>query len=254
MISAHVLASAWHVHHQQSHAERLTEVYRPRHDFGCSASTHNCLHCNAFVFNRGCSDCSVCVCRFCFTRHHTNCRPRLDRVNTLVNMGFERSEALHQLVAHGDNQFSAVDALLEGDNVEERDVSKNQERLDADDGSVVDRANFASMVSTHVSAGSSLLCTSSFEPDGVPETEACVVCWDEEANACLIPCGHTNVCMKCVKNVNPKKCPVCRFEFEDAVMVATGSLMLCDMSFDDIHLIYGTNDGQLVCRPHLFRD
>mmetsp|Transcript_15443 Transcript_15443/g.27653 ORF Transcript_15443/g.27653 Transcript_15443/m.27653 type:complete len:346 (-) Transcript_15443:56-1093(-) len=49
--------------------------------------------------------------------------------------------------------------------------------------------------------------------------EECVACLDAFANACLVPCGHTVVCMQCAESVNPKRCPFCRIEFEGIIRV-----------------------------------
>lgn len=47
--------------------------------------------------------------------------------------------------------------------------------------------------------------------NAVPREFACVACLDKESDACLSPCGHTNLCMGCsVKLCHPQTCPICR--------------------------------------------
>eukprot|EP00429_Kryptoperidinium_foliaceum_P018557 CAMPEP_0176032766 /NCGR_PEP_ID=MMETSP0120_2-20121206/16177_1 /TAXON_ID=160619 /ORGANISM="Kryptoperidinium foliaceum, Strain CCMP 1326" /LENGTH=336 /DNA_ID=CAMNT_0017366087 /DNA_START=93 /DNA_END=1103 /DNA_ORIENTATION=- len=43
------------------------------------------------------------------------------------------------------------------------------------------------------------------------EEETCVVCMDDRSSgAVLRPCGHRQVCFKCVCRLNPRLCPLCR--------------------------------------------
>merc|ERR1712232_1235783 len=35
----------------------------------------------------------------------------------------------------------------------------------------------------------------------------CITCLSGPANACLIPCGHIVVCVRCSTRLNPKLCP-----------------------------------------------
>lgn len=46
----------------------------------------------------------------------------------------------------------------------------------------------------------------------VADGESCTICLDNEANIIFIPCGHTVVCSKCVKNTRKynKLCPICK--------------------------------------------
>lgn len=57
------------------------------------------------------------------------------------------------------------------------------------------------------------------QPDSSPTArqETCITCLDQVADACFIPCGHINVCCRCAARVNPRKCPVCRMNFEHFV-------------------------------------
>lgn len=51
----------------------------------------------------------------------------------------------------------------------------------------------------------------------VPPELACVACMDREADACMIPCGHVNLCMACAGKLQSRRCPVCRLEFQQIV-------------------------------------
>lgn len=42
----------------------------------------------------------------------------------------------------------------------------------------------------------------------------CIVCYASRANACLLPCRHTNLCFSCAERLCPGKCPCCRAEIE----------------------------------------
>lgn len=42
------------------------------------------------------------------------------------------------------------------------------------------------------------------------EEKTCKVCWDYDANMCMIPCGHL-ICLSCGNNaVTEEKCPFCQ--------------------------------------------
>lgn len=59
----------------------------------------------------------------------------------------------------------------------------------------------------------------------VPEELTCVVCLESEADACLIPCGHVNLCMVCTSKLpQPRRCPICRMEVDSAVKAGRRSL------------------------------
>jgi hypothetical protein len=47
--------------------------------------------------------------------------------------------------------------------------------------------------------------------------EKCIACEDNVVNCCLIPCGHVILCIPCAKRVMPRRCPVCRLQFEQVV-------------------------------------
>ena len=44
----------------------------------------------------------------------------------------------------------------------------------------------------------------------------CSICLDEDANATVVPCGHSNFCYECISshhiNSQNKECPICRNE------------------------------------------
>merc|ERR1711924_85188 len=41
----------------------------------------------------------------------------------------------------------------------------------------------------------------------------CGICMDSFANACLVPCGHTNFCMQCAKQL--QVCAICRTPIQE---------------------------------------
>ena len=55
--------------------------------------------------------------------------------------------------------------------------------------------------------------------DFVEQTEKkplCSICLDDDANAAIVPCGHSNFCHECISpyhlNSQNKVCPICRTE------------------------------------------
>ena len=42
-----------------------------------------------------------------------------------------------------------------------------------------------------------------------PDLE-CIICFDNEPNARLEPCGHSHFCAQCLFDQNIKTCPICR--------------------------------------------
>ena len=42
----------------------------------------------------------------------------------------------------------------------------------------------------------------------VADSLQCAICMQNEANAAIIPCGHTVACVRCLEKCD--KCPVCR--------------------------------------------
>jgi len=56
-------------------------------------------------------------------------------------------------------------------------------------------------------------------PEPSPERIECITCCATEANACLIPCSHINVCVECSSKLNPKLCPTCRTPFEAVIQI-----------------------------------
>eukprot|EP00747_Dinoflagellata_sp_TGD_P110667 gnl/TRDRNA2_/TRDRNA2_171019_c3_seq1.p1 gnl/TRDRNA2_/TRDRNA2_171019_c3~~gnl/TRDRNA2_/TRDRNA2_171019_c3_seq1.p1 ORF type:complete len:357 (-),score=55.92 gnl/TRDRNA2_/TRDRNA2_171019_c3_seq1:173-1243(-) len=47
--------------------------------------------------------------------------------------------------------------------------------------------------------------------------EKCIVCEDRTVDACLVPCAHVILCMRCASQLNPRKCPLCRLSIEQIV-------------------------------------
>ena len=43
--------------------------------------------------------------------------------------------------------------------------------------------------------------------------ETCKVCYENDADAAFIPCGHVTACIKCATRCNI--CPVCRTPYHD---------------------------------------
>lgn len=46
--------------------------------------------------------------------------------------------------------------------------------------------------------------------DDNTQNECCVCMTEIKGKIALIPCGHTSVCEKCVKMIEPKRCPICK--------------------------------------------
>ncbi|AKR17527.1 IAP-3 [Mocis latipes granulovirus] len=50
------------------------------------------------------------------------------------------------------------------------------------------------------------------------DNNLCKICLVEQANVCLIPCGHIVACVKCAFSINPT-CPMCRKPFATFIRV-----------------------------------
>lgn len=48
----------------------------------------------------------------------------------------------------------------------------------------------------------------SSSPVTMEDSKLCKICYEEDRNACFVPCGHVLACLKCALSV--LKCPVCR--------------------------------------------
>lgn len=46
---------------------------------------------------------------------------------------------------------------------------------------------------------------------------ACAICFENEAIVALNPCGHTNFCYGCIKNI--EICPICRKRIEGVLRI-----------------------------------
>mmetsp|Transcript_115962 Transcript_115962/g.247835 ORF Transcript_115962/g.247835 Transcript_115962/m.247835 type:complete len:341 (+) Transcript_115962:69-1091(+) len=55
------------------------------------------------------------------------------------------------------------------------------------------------------------------EPNPSELREQCVVCFDRDVGACMIPCGHVATCMECAKKLSPQRCPFCRVPIVEVV-------------------------------------
>eukprot|EP00930_Biecheleria_cincta_P062149 TRINITY_DN47655_c0_g1_i1.p1 TRINITY_DN47655_c0_g1~~TRINITY_DN47655_c0_g1_i1.p1 ORF type:complete len:169 (+),score=31.16 TRINITY_DN47655_c0_g1_i1:58-564(+) len=51
----------------------------------------------------------------------------------------------------------------------------------------------------------------------------CGVCLDGTADACLVPCGHQNICVSCAERLNPRTCPICRTGIDGIIRTARRS-------------------------------
>ncbi|XP_058390522.1 E3 ubiquitin-protein ligase NEURL3 [Diceros bicornis minor] len=58
--------------------------------------------------------------------------------------------------------------------------------------------------------------------------EECTICLHRAANTRFVPCGHTHFCSHCAWHVfrDTAKCPLCRWEIEEVVLVWGSSLSL----------------------------
>jgi hypothetical protein len=54
--------------------------------------------------------------------------------------------------------------------------------------------------------------------DKIIELEFCNICYSNDSNCILIPCGHKCCCYECSKNIN-KKCPICRNEIDNVYKI-----------------------------------
>lgn len=49
--------------------------------------------------------------------------------------------------------------------------------------------------------------------------EPCYVCYETEATAVLLNCGHSGICVQCAKKLKPRLCPICRKPIEKTVQL-----------------------------------
>ena len=42
------------------------------------------------------------------------------------------------------------------------------------------------------------------------DEETCKICFQEEVNTVLVPCGHIVACSKCAERLQEKPCPICK--------------------------------------------
>ncbi|TNV82060.1 hypothetical protein FGO68_gene15049 [Halteria grandinella] len=47
--------------------------------------------------------------------------------------------------------------------------------------------------------------------------DACKICYEADADAAFIPCGHNFACVKCAQKC--ECCPVCRMLFDDIIKI-----------------------------------
>jgi hypothetical protein len=64
--------------------------------------------------------------------------------------------------------------------------------------------------------------------ESAPSCGECIACCDAKANACLMPCGHVVVCVRCVPWIDPARCPMCRQTFVEFYKVIDRSSNSCE--------------------------
>jgi hypothetical protein len=104
-------------------------------------------------------------------------------------------------------------ALMEASHAEEARWRERQQ-VSEREREMTDAAIAAALA--QLEAGSNSTASSSSGERGQTDSNSqdeCITCLSREANACLIPCGHITVCMKCVLKIHPRQCPMCRINF-----------------------------------------
>ena len=48
------------------------------------------------------------------------------------------------------------------------------------------------------------------EEDDSQEKDTCKICFVNEINAVILPCGHFAICTVCGQSLKGKRCPICR--------------------------------------------
>jgi hypothetical protein len=57
-----------------------------------------------------------------------------------------------------------------------------------------------------------------FIEDDIPEKDSCVICFERtKRDHIIVPCGHTQFCVACVKNL--AKCPLCQIPIEKIIKI-----------------------------------
>lgn len=49
-------------------------------------------------------------------------------------------------------------------------------------------------------------CTSRKAEDG---EDACLICFENVRDACIVPCAHSDFCVACIEKINNSRCPTC---------------------------------------------
>eukprot|EP00937_MAST-01D_sp_MAST-1D-sp2_P003964 g3964.t1 len=93
--------------------------------------------------------------------------------------------------------------------------SSDRGSVDGDDGIGVGGVEV--VVEGHVAAGSG--AGAGAGDGGGAEDATCVVCFEVQRDAVLVPCGHASVCMDCARKIAEKngKCPICRANITQAL-------------------------------------
>lgn len=45
-------------------------------------------------------------------------------------------------------------------------------------------------------------------------SDCCIICFENESNTVLEPCGHDSCCSDCIKKIPTLQCPLCREKIE----------------------------------------
>jgi len=93
------------------------------------------------------------------------------------------------------------------------------EKLKQEEKLINDKINFNKRVQEQYKIRSSFdivtsLLINSIEKEQSEKKLICSICLDHDANAAVVPCGHSNFCYECIKSheINSKECPICRNE------------------------------------------
>jgi hypothetical protein len=83
--------------------------------------------------------------------------------------------------------------------------------------------NFASRLACRRCKGQKPALSASVAEPSNPNEGLCAVCYSEQANTCLVTCGHIAVCWECGLNCLERNipCPVCRVPFKPVDLIRT---------------------------------
>ncbi len=96
-----------------------------------------------------------------------------------------------------------------------------EEKLKQEEKLLTDKIEFNRSVQEQYKIRSSMdivtnLLLNSIEDEQSEKKPICSICLDDDANAAIVPCGHSNFCYECISshhiNSQNKECPICRAE------------------------------------------